>query len=60
MDIKKLYRAKPYLPKEDRQWIQAAWKDILFTGMFIQGKYVKQFEDAFADREFCLYCYRSC
>jgi perosamine synthetase len=48
MDIKKLYRAKPYLPKEDRQWIQAAWKDILFTGMFIQGKYVKQFEDAFA------------
>lgn len=26
MDIKKLYRAKPYLPKEDRQWIQAAWR----------------------------------
>jgi len=47
--IKKLYRAKPYFPKEDREWIQAAWRDILFSGMFIQGKYVKQFEDLFAD-----------
>jgi len=48
---KKLYRAKPFLPKEDRLWIEQAWREILDTGMFIQGKYVTQFEELFA--EYC-------
>ena len=51
MDTKKLYRAKPCIPQEDKPYIQDAWNDILDTGMFIQGKYVTEFENLFA--EYC-------
>ena len=51
MDTKKLYRAKPFIPEEDKSFIQEAWSNILDTGMFIQGKYVTEFEELFA--EYC-------
>ena len=51
MDTKKLYRAKPCIPQEDKPYIQNAWNEILDTGMFIQGKYVTEFENLFA--EYC-------
>jgi len=51
MDIKQLYRAKPFFPQEDHGYILDSWKEILDTGMFIQGKYVSEFE-----KEFALYC----
>ena len=51
MDTKKLYRAKPFIPQDDKPFIESAWKDILDTGMFIQGKYVTEFENLFA--EYC-------
>ena len=51
MDTKKLYRAKPCIPQEDKPYIQDAWSNILDTGMFIQGKYVTEFENLFA--EYC-------
>ena len=47
----KLHRAKPYFPKKDHKDILTAWKEILDTGMFIQGKYVNEFEKQFA--EYC-------
>jgi perosamine synthetase len=48
---KKLYRAKPYFPEDDKVEILEAWKGILDSGMFIQGKYVEEFEKLFA--EYC-------
>lgn len=51
MDSKKLYRAKPFFPEEDQKEIIKAWEEILETGMFIQGKYVSEFE-----KEFASYC----
>ena len=51
MDTTKLYRAKPFFPEEDKPYITQAWKEILDTGMFIQGKYVSEFENLFA--EYC-------
>ena len=36
----KLYRAKPFIPQEDKEAILSGWKDILDTNMFIQGKNV--------------------
>ena len=49
--MKQLYRAKPFFPQEDHGYILDSWKEILDTGMFIQGKYVNEFE-----KEFALYC----
>jgi perosamine synthetase len=49
MDTKKLYRAKPFFPQEDKELIKQQWSDILDTGMFIQGKHVSQFEKEFAN-----------
>ena len=49
--MKQLYRAKPFFPQEDHGYILDSWKEILDTGMFIQGKYVSEFE-----KEFALYC----
>ena len=46
---KKLYRSKPYIPKEDKATITQAWQDILESGMFIQGKFVTEFENLFAE-----------
>ncbi len=46
---KKLYRAKPFIPTEDKKLIMESWENILDTGMFIQGKYVQEFEELFAD-----------
>ena len=40
----KLYRAKPYIPEEDKEFILKGWKNILDTGMFIQGKNVEELE----------------
>jgi len=48
MDTKKLFRAKPCIPEADKPYIEDAWKGILNSGMFIQGKYVTEFEDLFA------------
>ena len=48
---KKLYRAKPFFPEDDKVEILEAWKGILDSGMFIQGKYVEEFEKLFA--EYC-------
>jgi len=48
MDMKQLYRAKPYFPQEDHGYILDSWNEILNTGMFIQGKYVSEFENEFA------------
>jgi perosamine synthetase len=45
---KKLYRAKPYFPDLDKAVILEAWEGILNSGMFIQGKYVEEFENLFA------------
>lgn len=45
---KKIYRAKPYFPEDDKAEILEAWKGILDSGMFIQGKYVEEFEKLFA------------
>ena len=41
----KYYRAKPYIPDSDKEWILEKYKEILDTGGLIQGKYVSQFED---------------
>lgn len=49
--MKQLYRAKPFFPQEDHGYILDSWREILNTGMFIQGKYVSEFE-----KEFALYC----
>ena len=43
-----LYRAKPFFPEQDHGYIMDAWKQILESGMFIQGKYVSEFEKLFA------------
>lgn len=48
MDTKKLYRAKPFFPEEDKEWIKDKWAEILDTGMFIQGKHVAELENQFA------------
>ena len=48
MDTKKLYRAKPFFPEEDKEWIKDQWNKILDTGMFIQGKHVTELENQFA------------
>ena len=42
------YRAKPYIPESDKEWILKKYKEILDTGGLVQGKYVSQFEDAVA------------
>jgi len=47
--MEKIIRVKPYIPQADKKLILDAWKDILDTGMFIEGKYVSQFERQFAD-----------
>ena len=44
----KYYRAKPYIPDSDKEWILGKYKEILDTGGLIQGKYVSQFEDSVA------------
>ena len=44
----KYYRAKPYIPDSDKEWILEKYKEILDTGGLIQGKYVSQFEDSVA------------
>ena len=41
----KYYRAKPYIPDSDKDWILEKYREILDTGGLIQGKYVSQFED---------------
>jgi dTDP-4-amino-4,6-dideoxygalactose transaminase len=46
--MNKIIRVKPCIPAEDKPLILAAWKDILDTGMFIEGKYVSDFEKKFA------------
>lgn len=48
MDTNKLHRAKPFIPEEDKQYIQDQWKTILDTGQFIQGRYVSELEYLFA------------
>ena len=40
----KLHRVKPYIPQEDKETILSKWKNILDTGMFIQGKNVEKLE----------------
>jgi len=50
-DMNNLYRAKPFFPEQDHGYIMDAWKQILESGMFIQGKYVSEFEKLFA--EYC-------
>ena len=47
----KLYRAKPFIPQEDKEAILSGWKDILDTNMFIQGKNVVKLETIVA--EYC-------
>ena len=42
------HRTKPYIPEEDKDSIMSNWKDVLDTGMFIQGKYVEELESEFA------------
>ena len=44
MDFK-YYRAKPYIPDSDKNWILEKYREILDTGGLIQGKYVSQFEE---------------
>ena len=39
------YRAKPYIPDSDKDWILEKYREILDTGGLIQGKYVSQFEE---------------
>ena len=41
----KYFRAKPYIPDSDKDWILEKYKDILDTRGLIQGKYVSQFEE---------------
>ena len=41
----KYYRAKPYIPDSDKDWILKKYREILDTGGLIQGKYVSQFEE---------------
>ena len=41
----KYFRAKPYIPDSDKEWILEKYKEILDTGGLIQGKYVSQFEE---------------
>jgi perosamine synthetase len=48
MDMNKLYRAKPFFPEQDKDFILDKWKEILDTGQFIQGKYVHELERVFA------------
>lgn len=48
MDMNNLHRAKPFFPEQDHGYIMDAWKQILESGMFIQGKYVLEFEKLFA------------
>ena len=45
----KLYRAKPYIPEEDKEFILSGWKNILDSGMFIQGKNVELLEEKIAN-----------
>ena len=49
--MKKIYRAKPSIPQQDKDFILSEWKDILDTGMFAQGKNVEKFEKLVA--EYC-------
>ena len=37
---KKLYRAKPFLPKEDRLWIEQAWREILDTRSTVYNQFI--------------------
>ena len=41
----KYFRAKPYIPDSDKDWILEKYREILDTRGLIQGKYVSQFED---------------
>ena len=41
----KYFRAKPYIPDSDKEWILEKYKEILDTRGLIQGKYVSQFEE---------------
>ena len=49
--MRRVIRTKPCIPSSDTTWIKVAWDDILTTGNFIQGKYVKLLEERFA--EYC-------
>jgi perosamine synthetase len=49
--MNKLYRTKPYIPASDHKDILKKWADILTTGMLVQGKYISEFEESFA--EYC-------
>lgn len=49
--MRRVIRTKPCIPSSDTTWIKVAWNDILTTGNFIQGKYVKLLEERFA--EYC-------
>jgi len=40
-----LFRAKPYITSESKEWILDKFDDILTTGGLIQGKYVAEFEE---------------
>jgi perosamine synthetase len=46
--MRRVIRTKPCIPSSDTTWIKVAWDDILTTGNFIQGKYVKLLEERFA------------
>ncbi len=41
----KYFRAKPYIPDSDKDWILEKYREILDTRGLIQGKYVSQFEE---------------
>jgi perosamine synthetase len=41
--------AKPYFPKEDRETILQDIQSVFDSGMFMQGKFVKEFEKEFAE-----------
>ncbi len=43
-----IQQAKPYIPAEDIDEIVETTREILESGMLMQGKYVQQFEEAFA------------
>jgi len=45
-----IYRAKPHIPEDSKEWILEKYQEILDTGGLIQGKYVKQFEDEVCQR----------
>jgi dTDP-4-amino-4,6-dideoxygalactose transaminase len=45
----KIQVSKPYFPREDVEEIVANVRSIFDTGMLIQGKFVREFEQAFAD-----------